>query len=520
MNVVLISIDSLRRDVLEVYRDEPTGFGYQVATPNLDRFAERAAVFDTHYAGSLPCMPARREWLTGTQEFLWRSWGPIEPFDAPIPRLARASGIVTQLITDHYHYFQHGSHGYYEDFNGYEFVRGHEWDAHRTNPRTPPDRTFASQLNAETGAPSDLVNRTVYARNVADVADEREYFAPRVFRRTAEWLTENREWDEWFCYVDSFDVHEPFDVPESYASMYTDEPLDDSELTIWPFYGRIDGEGDGPDSPGGSGERLSDRQVEFVTAQFAAKTTMTDRWFGRVLETLDEQERWEDTMVIVTSDHGHYLGDHGWMGKPFAPIYDVLAHTPLFIWHPETARTGETIDALTSAVDLYATILDALGIDADRRHGRSLIPLLEGTTERIREWAIYGYWGSSVNITDGRYTYLHPCEADDPTYCYSASMMNPYPDQFQPPRARPDAECGSFLPYAEAPVWRYPAESHARHADPLLFDVRTDPDQLTDLVGTDGETEIRMRGLLTEALRELGAPQGQYDRLALSGRRT
>lgn len=66
MNVLLLSIDSLRRDMLECYREEPTGFGYTVKTPNLDRFAERAAVFETHYAGSLPCMPTRREWLTGT----------------------------------------------------------------------------------------------------------------------------------------------------------------------------------------------------------------------------------------------------------------------------------------------------------------------------------------------------------------------------------------------------------------------------------------------------------------------
>ena len=120
MNVLLVSIDSLRRDFLGAY-DEAVDM--DVRTPNLDRFAERAAVFDTHYAGSLPCMPARREWLTGTQEFLWRPWGPIEPFDDTLPELARQNGILTQLLTDHFHYIQHGSSGFYEDFNGFEFVR-------------------------------------------------------------------------------------------------------------------------------------------------------------------------------------------------------------------------------------------------------------------------------------------------------------------------------------------------------------------------------------------------------------
>ena len=68
MNVLFISIDSLRRDYLGAYGDDHAN----VDTRNLDRFADRAVVFDSHYAGSLPCMPARREWLTGTQEFLWR----------------------------------------------------------------------------------------------------------------------------------------------------------------------------------------------------------------------------------------------------------------------------------------------------------------------------------------------------------------------------------------------------------------------------------------------------------------
>lgn len=132
MNDLVVSIDSLRRDLLDTYAGR---FDIDVATANIDRFAQRAAAFDAHYAGSLPCMPARREWLTGTQEFLWRPWEPIEPFDDTVPELLRQEGTVMQLFTDHYHYFQHD--GYYESFNGFELVRGHELDAHRTTPQEP-----------------------------------------------------------------------------------------------------------------------------------------------------------------------------------------------------------------------------------------------------------------------------------------------------------------------------------------------------------------------------------------------
>jgi arylsulfatase A-like enzyme len=240
MNVLFVTIDSLRFDLLSTYRDEPAEFGYPVETKNLDRFAKKAAVFDSHYAGSLPCLPARREWLAGIQEFPWRSWAPLEPFDRPLPRLARESGAVTQLITDHYHYYQHGAQGYFEDFNGHEFIRGHEWDPWQTSPVDPDDDAFRAQLNAGDPRALDMLNRNVYSRNTEQFETEEDWFAPRVFSTAADWLRENETWDQWFCYVDSFDVHEPFDVPEPYASMYTDEDPEDSEMPVWPIYGRVE----------------------------------------------------------------------------------------------------------------------------------------------------------------------------------------------------------------------------------------------------------------------------------------
>ncbi|MFB6143071.1 MAG: sulfatase-like hydrolase/transferase [Halorientalis sp.] len=505
-NVLFVSIDSLRRDFLGAY-DQPVDL--DVDTRNLDRFAERAVTFDTHYAGSLPCMPARREWLAGVREFLWRPWGPMEPFDDPLPRLARDRGIVTQLITDHYHYFQHGSHGYYEDFNGFEFVRGHEFDAWRTAPADPPERLVSQSVTP--GADPDprdvaFMHRPQYARNVADVdeLDERDFFVPQVFSRTAEWLGENREWDRWFCYVDSFDVHEPFHCPEPYASMYTDEDPTDPDLPFWPFYGRTDA---------GQSE-LSERELAFVRSQFAGKATMVDRWFGRVLDRLDREGLWEETMVVVTSDHGHYLGEHGWVGKPGAPLYDVLAHTPLFVWHPD-APSGGRVDALTSAVDLYATVLEALDAPVpDDTHSRSLLPLVLGEATDHRDWALYGYWGSTVNVTDGRYTYLHPPDPDVDAHCHSTGMMNPR-RWFTPRSGQPDAESGDFLPYADVPVWRYEGATHARHEEPMLFDTDADPAQETDLAGEGHPAETRLREGLVAAMDRLDAPAREYERLGL-----
>lgn len=79
MKTIFILMDSLNRHYLSVYGAS------KVKTPNLDRLAERGIVFEQHYAGSLPCMPARRELFTGRLNFLEAPWGPIEPWDCCLP---------------------------------------------------------------------------------------------------------------------------------------------------------------------------------------------------------------------------------------------------------------------------------------------------------------------------------------------------------------------------------------------------------------------------------------------------
>jgi arylsulfatase A-like enzyme len=525
MNVLFISIDSLRRDHLGAYDSEPY---FDVETDTLDAFADRAAVFDNHYVGSLPCMPARREWLTGFQEFLWRPWGPIEPFDETIPQLVRGSDTLTQLVTDHFHYFQHGSSGYYEDYHGFEFIRGHEDDAWKTAPKTP-DEMLLRQLGydlsgqgshesgdspsgdslMQAGDPHDIRSyrpRADYARNVEGFSEETDFFAPKVFDAAADWLDRNQEWEKWFCYVDSFDVHEPFHCPEPYASMYWDGDPRNPDLPVWPFYGRTD-EGQ---------SEISDRKLEFVRSQFAGKVTMVDRWLNRVFDKLTEQDLWEETIVIVTSDHGFLLGEHGWMGKPTAPDYNELAKTPLLIWHPESNLMGERIRALSSAVDLYATIVEALEAPVPNNvHSESLLPLLEGETRSHRDWALYGWWGQGVNVTDGSYTYLHPGEDGGRVNCYSTQMMDTT-GWMTPPTPKDDAESGRYLPYTDTPVWKYSSRAHPGHEDSLLFHTGDDPNQRHNLAETADAERERMQGLLVEALAEMGAPDQQFERLGLS----
>jgi arylsulfatase A-like enzyme len=472
-------------------------------------------------------MPARREWLTGTQGFLWRPWGPLESFDTTLPERAREAGVLTKLITDHFHYFQYGSSGYYEGYHGFDFVRGHEDDAWKTSPYDP-DPILLQQLGYDldgdgsvdggavesggTGNPAtdphntrEIRPRWSYARNVEGFEDEEDFFVQQVTTAVADWLRENRQWDQWFCYMDEFEVHEPFHCPEPYASMYTDEDPRDPELPLWPHYGRVE-EGSAA---------LTERELDFVRSQFAGKVTMTDRWLGRVFETMHEEDLWEDTVVVLTSDHGIFLGEHGFVGKPSAPDFDAIAATPLLVWHPDSPRMGEEVSALTSAVDVHATILDALGAPhPEETHSRSLWPLLEGEAEDHREWALYGWWGSSINVTDGEYTYHHPCDPAEPVECYSTQHLNPH--AWMGPPSPPDgATGGQFLPYTEAPVWRYDADPDPAHEEPLLFERANDPAQTENLASEHPESG-RMRELLVSAMGALDAPVSQFERFGLA----
>lgn len=124
MKAVFVLFDSLNRHMLHCYG------GSRIPTPNFDRLATRTVCFDRHYVGSMPCMPVRRDMLTGRLNFLHQSWGPLEPFDDSFPELLyRKAGVYSHLVTDHYHYFEDGGSSYHTRYDSYEFIRGQENDA-------------------------------------------------------------------------------------------------------------------------------------------------------------------------------------------------------------------------------------------------------------------------------------------------------------------------------------------------------------------------------------------------------
>ena len=113
MKAIMVMFDSLNRRMLPAYGCDWT------KCDNFKLLAEKSVVFDNCYAGSLPCMPARRELHTGRYNFLHRSWGPIEPFDDSMPQILKENGIYTHMVTDHWHYWEDGGATYHQRFNSF-----------------------------------------------------------------------------------------------------------------------------------------------------------------------------------------------------------------------------------------------------------------------------------------------------------------------------------------------------------------------------------------------------------------
>jgi arylsulfatase A-like enzyme len=493
---VVVLLDSLNRHLLGAYG------GREFETPNLDRFAARALRFERHVTGSLPCMPARHDLLVGALDFLWRPWGSIELWERPLTAALREAGVKTMLVTDHPHLFETGGENYHTEFSAWDYQRGHESDPWRTRP----DPSWA-------GAPDYGRGWTHYDDSRGWFRDESDFPGPRTMAAAARWLERDALHHERFLlFVDEFDPHEPFDTPEPWASRY--DPDWQGPHLIWPPYvvgGRAQGV-------------LDERQARQIRACYGAKLSMIDAWFGRVLDALDAAGLWDTTAVIVTTDHGHYLGEKDLWGKPASPVITTLGHIPLLVHWPGAAPRA--VGALTTGVDLHATLLDLFGAQAEHRtHGRSLLPLVRGETDAIRDWALCGIWGREVHVTDGRLRYARaPSARNEPLSVWSnrwSTMPLPrFPQLRMPPpddRATLDRMPGSKIPVLRQPFRAgdaLPFWAYGPFRGSQLFDLAEDPGEDANLAGTARERDAAE--LLREALRAVDAPEDQLERLGLA----
>jgi arylsulfatase A-like enzyme len=517
MKAIMVMFDSLNRALLEPYGCTWT------KTPNFKRLAEKTIRFDNCYAGSLPCIPARRELHTGRYDFLHRSWGPLEPFDDSMPELLRKNGVYTHLVTDHIHYFEDGGATYHNRYSSWEIIRGQEGDHWKATPellqnKIPPQNPEAVYFESTGNLHKhDVINRKFFA-------DEEKTPLAQTFITAMDFMKDNHGEDDWFLQVECFDPHEPFYSPDTYKALYPDDykgPLFD-----WPPYHHV---------------TEDSATVEHLRNSYAALLTMCDAWLGKFLDKMDEYRLWDDTLLIVNTDHGYLLGEHGWWSKIVMPCYDEIVHIPLFIHDPRYARDGESRKALVQTIDLPATLMDFFKVPLPHdMQGKPLTPLIQ-ENKPVRDYAFFGIHGAHVNITDGEYVYMKAPVNQDNSPLFEYTLMPVHMRCFFTVEDLQKMMISKPFGFTKGcPLLRIPKKSNFGNTDfsfllsdnknttrridnndllnaanfgDKLYDIKNDPRQGEEL--NDIAMETRMANLLVRAMRENEAPEEQYERIGL-----
>jgi arylsulfatase A-like enzyme len=393
--------DSLRKDCIGAYDSPPWG---KVHTPNFKHFAEESLVMTRAFPESLPTLQARRTLYTGRRVYPFHDsnlhltireladgqvgWGPIPEEQPTLAELLRASRYRTGLIADVYHMFK-PSHNYWRGFDQWTFLRGQEMDPARSGP-------WLTQDEIDYWLPKEIQNDKTFLCNIQyiqrcitnmrDRVREEDYFSPRVLKEAALWLEQNQDTDKFFLTVESFDPHEPWLVPEHYRRIYLS---DEGREQVTSFRRDI--------------SNIDPKLIARTQANYSGNITMCDRWFGFFMDTLKAQGRLDNTMVILTADHGHSVGDRDFMGKLGYPSVPEVFEIPLMIRFPRAEHAGTRSNQFVQHHDISALILEAAEVEPPAEiEGISFLESAPSGEVGQRDHVTVG-WGLAVTVINDRW---------------------------------------------------------------------------------------------------------------------
>ena len=198
------------------------------------------------------------------------------------------------------------------------------------------------------------------------------------------WLAQTHEPNEpFFLFVHYMEPHAPYSPPPEYARLYSQEEASPAARSAARNpYAAMAGKVD-----------LSEEDLELLRAWYDGEIRYVDDQIGELLGEFERRGLLDDTLVILTSDHGENFGEHGLMGHQFC-LYETLIHVPLIVRYPRLFRAGEKRKDPVQLTDLYPTILETAGAVAengDDIQGRSLTEIrTDGTAMSIAEYDVFG----------------------------------------------------------------------------------------------------------------------------------
>jgi arylsulfatase A-like enzyme len=467
-NVLFIMCDQLRWDYLSC-----TGHPH-LHTPNIDRLAQRGVLFDRAYVQSPICGPSRMSFYTGRYVSSHGStWNgiPLKVGEMTLGDHLRPLGVRTALCgKTHMTADVEGMRrlGLAPDstigalvaecgFEPYEredglhpdgprYPRNETYDAFMKDRGWPDENPWNSVANSAEDEEGNLLSGWFMdnADKPARAADE-ESETPYITSRAMDFIREAGD-TPWCLHLSYIKPHWPYIVPAPYHDMYG------PETHLDPV--RSDAERDNPHPVYGAfmEERVSrafcdDGTRTRVLTAYMGLIKQIDDQMGRLMAFLDAESLSDETMIVFTSDHGDYLGDH-WMGEKEL-FHDASSRIPLIVVDPSPeadVTRGLKTSALVEAIDIVPTILDYFSGDSVPHilEGHSLLPILRGQSDSLRDVAVSEYDFSmrdvrrrlGVEVKDAKLTMLFDGR------------------------------------------WKFVFAERFR---PMLFDLRNDPDELVDL---------------------------------------
>ncbi|MBN1643160.1 MAG: sulfatase [Anaerolineae bacterium] len=406
MNLIVICLDTFRADLIG-----PGKAMSDVRTPNLDALARTSVSFTRAFGEGQPTLQMRRAFFTGRRSFPWRynydrrghwhhapGWHKIPPDQDTLAEVLVARGYYTGLIADTYHMFK-PTMNYTRGFCTYDFVRGQETD----NWRGGTLDQIAEQLHKHTRQPFDapgIARLAQYLWNQRGRQREEDYQCARVFRSAMRWLEDNAANAPFLLWIDSFDPHEPWDPPLAYADAYY---AHDGIDYIYP-----------------EDRVATPAELERIKALYCGEVTFVDKWVGAFLDVVDQLRLWDDTVVVMTSDHGTQLMDHDRYGKGADALHPFNTQIPLYIRHPSGPH-GFEVSAFVQSHDLMPTLLRLLDVPYANVDGADAWTLVTGARERLRDHVVIG-WASFANgsaagrasVRDDEWNYVTSVHERDP----------------------------------------------------------------------------------------------------------
>ncbi|MFX0099701.1 MAG: sulfatase [Candidatus Hodarchaeota archaeon] len=394
VNILLIMADQMRADCIEAVNST-------IKTPNLQRLVDNGVLIERAYAPTPVCLPCRVSVLTGqypsthgcchNETCLPRDYLPNMAMEF------KKAGYYTHFIgkshinsvhdkmsfeappnIHNYDFFKQWKGPWY-GFDNADICVGH------TTEYIAPSMHYGAWLEEKGVDIQKYFGNTAYTQYGPWDLPEEYHNSKWVAEITKNAIEKSRQGDQPFLIWANFqDPHNPCMVPEPWASMYDPaeikkhgfkpgEPESFKEKP--PFYERILGSSGGyrardvdPGLPGsGNVSRLpfSDDQVQENAACYYGMVSLMDKYIGEILDKLEEMEMMEDTLIVFTSDHGDFLGDHGLYWKSVV-TFDEAMHVPLIISYPRMIPKGRRCKAFHSLIDLPTTFLSFAGLKSPR----------------------------------------------------------------------------------------------------------------------------------------------------------